>query len=67
MTRSEFFRKGGRWGLFAVMGIVTAYLLLQNRIVVDRNSCDPQLCGQCRDLKQCRKPEAQNAQHDKKG
>lgn len=58
MNRKEFFQQGGRWVILSVMGIMTAFLAVNNKIVKAEDCIISEQCKNCGKLSKCELPQA---------
>ena len=58
MNRKDFFEHGGRWVLLSGIGMLSAFLVSNQKIVTPENCSVAPQCKNCGKLNQCTLPQA---------
>jgi hypothetical protein len=66
MNRKDFFRKGGRLVILSGIGILSAFLVFDQKIVKPENCSVAPQCTNCGKLAQCKLPQAKIVRNDGK-
>jgi hypothetical protein len=66
MNRKEFFRQGGRWVILSGIGLLSAFLTYNQKVVPAENCTATPLCKNCGKFTQCELPQANRYRKDGK-
>jgi hypothetical protein len=64
MNRKEFIRNSGRWVILGAIGIFTAYLATNKRIVKESECKVSTGCNNCNKFTKCSLPQADKQRND---
>ena len=64
MNRQEFFREGGRWAILSGIGLLSAFLTYNQKVVIPENCTVTSLCKNCGKFTQCELPQANKQRKD---
>ena len=66
MNRKDFFKHGGRWALLSGIGMLSAFLAYNQKIVTPENCSVAPQCKNCGKYAQCELPQANKERKDGK-
>lgn len=58
MNRKDFFRQGGRWIILSGIGLLSAFLITEQKVVTPDNCTAGPLCKNCGKYAKCELPQA---------
>ena len=64
MNRKDFFKQSGRWVILSGMGLFSAYLISNQKVVTSENCSVAPLCKNCGQFAQCTLPQANKIKSD---
>jgi len=58
MNRKDFLKNSGRWAILSGLGVLSAFLAYNQKVVTDENCSVAPLCKNCGKYAQCALPQA---------